>query len=168
MMDITSRAPEAKNSSSQFQIKLSLKATANMIEQFSYLIAYESMIIKISYSSFCHKSTHLLFTTLRIKTMFIHIREITMREKTEQYEFNHTLQETIKIAFLSMNFLKTWQPYRIHIHSSSQQRGPLLKFQRYKNASFIKLSIPTYLRHSAQKINKEHLDQTSNSPSDQK
>lgn len=75
--------------------------------------------------------------------MFIHIREITMREKTEQYDFNHTLQETIKIAFLSMNFLKTWQPYRIHIHSSSQQRGPLLKYQRYKNASFIKLSIPT-------------------------
>lgn len=47
------------------------------------------MLRIISYSSFFCKSTR-----ENQDITFIHIREITMREKTEQYEFNHTLQET--------------------------------------------------------------------------
>lgn len=94
------------------------------------------------------------------------------RRKTEQYEFNHALQET--------NYKNTISQYEFsqnlaalqnsHIRSPGQKRGPLLKFQIEPRMSpFIKLSIPflIYLRHSAQKINIVHVDQTSNTPRDQ-
>jgi len=70
-----------------------------------------------------------------------------MREKTEQYEFNHTLQETnYKNTIIQYEFSQNLAALRnSYIHSSSQQRGRLFKFQiDTRMPSLIKLSIPTY------------------------
>ena len=131
------------------------------------------MIRIISYSSFFCKSTHLLFTTLRENQdiMFIHIKEITVREKRLS-SMNSTTpfkKPTIKIPFLSMNFLKTWQPYRTVTYIALASKEVLFWNFKWIQECFHLLNwaylpVLIYLRHSAQKINKEHVDQTSNNP----
>lgn len=71
------------------------------------------MVRIISYSSFFCKSPHLLFTTLRENQDNVYPHKKSKRKRLSSMNSTTPFKKlTIKIPFLSMNFLKTWQPYR--------------------------------------------------------